>query len=407
MIEKSQVRRASHFLTTLGCVAVVMVQVFLASSAPFIPASDNQVLERLRTTPLTAADRELRALRLQNRQHPADLAVALEVARRLIEKSRAEADPRHLGYAEAALAHWWNESQPPVDVLLLRATIKQSQHDFTTALADLDRALQLAPRNAQAWLTRATILTVLGRYAEARRACFSLAQVAPGLVALTATVSVTCLHGESERGLILLRSAMAGNPAAGVTEKLWALTVMGEVATRQGQTADAEEYFKRALVLGRRDPYLLGAYADFLLDQGRALEAANLLENETRADGLLLRLALAQSALSPRPVDFDAHLATLRSRFEAGHLRGETVHQREEARFTLHLLNEPQPALRFAQANWLVQREPADARILLEAALAARDSIAARPALDFIRTNRLEDVALTRLAGQLHGSAIP
>jgi len=380
----------------------LIVQSIFVQGAPFVPASDNQVLERLRTTPLTLADRELRALRAQNRQHPDDLATALDVARRLIEKSRTEADPRHLGYAESALGLWWDEPQPPIEVLLLRATIKQSQHDFTNALADLELVIRLASRNGQAWLTRATILTVMGQYSEARRACLSLAQVAPGFVALTATASVICLNGESERGLVLLRNTLAGNSAASVTEKLWALTVMAEVATRRGQAADAEEYFKRASALGRRDPYLLGAYADFLLDQGRARDAANLLENETRADGLLLRLALTESALVPRPPDFDAHVATLRARFEAGHLRGETVHQREEARFNLHLLKQPQPALRLAQANWQVQREPADARILLEAALAAGDPAAAKPALDFIRTNRLEDVALTKLANQLN-----
>ena len=62
--------------------------------------------------------------------------------------------------------------------------------------------------------------------------------------------------------------------------------------------------FKQALALGRRDPYLLGAYADLLLDQGRAREAAELLKNENRADGLLLRLALAESMLTPRPAAF-------------------------------------------------------------------------------------------------------
>jgi len=118
------------------------------------------------------------------------------------------------------------------------------------------------------------------------------------------------------------------------------------------------------------------------------------------ADSLLLRLALAESALTPPPANFAAHVTSLRERFEAGHLRGDFVHQREEARFTLELLHQPAAALRLAQANWRVQHEPADVRILLETARAAGDPSAAQPALDFLREKHLEDVQLDKLAHQ-------
>ncbi len=83
----------------------------------------------------------------------------------------------------------------------LRATIKQSQHDFTNALADLDLAVHINPRNPQVWLTRATIFTVLGDYAAAHQACLPLAQLTPGLIALTAVANVTSLKRRSRTGL--------------------------------------------------------------------------------------------------------------------------------------------------------------------------------------------------------------
>jgi hypothetical protein len=43
-----------------------------------------------------------------------------------------------------------------------------------------------------------------------------------------------------------------------------------------------------------------------------------------------------------------------------------------------------------------VQREPADARVLLDAAIAAGDSAAARPVLEFLAASGLEDVVLRR-----------
>ena len=83
--------------------------------------------------------------------------------------------------------------------------------------------------------------------------------------------------------------------------------------------------------------------------------------------------------------------------FAASRERGTNVHAREEARFTLVLLGNPQQALRLAQMNWKVQREPADARILLETALAAGNRTAAQPMLDWLSMNHVEDLHLQKL----------
>jgi len=366
----------------------------LARGAAYVPKDPSQVLETLRATAFDPTVHEIRQLRTQLDANPTNVTLACEFARRCIERSRSEADPRYLGRAQAALAPWWNSARPPVNALVLRATIKQSQHEFTNSLADLDLAIRLEPRNAQAWLTRATILTVLGNYAAARKSCLPLAQLAPGLIAITAAANVACLSGEAELGSRLLRSALDGNPSASASEKLWALTLLAETYERLGKHSDAETCFKSAMALEQPDPYLLGAYCDLLLEEGRPGEVVELLKNETRADGLLLRLTLAEAAMAPRPAGFQAHEDSLAARFEAGHLRGDFVHQREEARFQLILLHNPEEALRLAEANWRVQHEPADARILLEAARAAGKAESALPAVTFAQTNKLEDIAL-------------
>ena len=372
----------------------------LVHAEPFLPTDAGQVLERLRTRPLDPAAHHLHELRAKLAADPGNPAVACEFARQCIELSRSEANPRYLGRAQGALARWWEEATPPIQVLVLRATIKQSQHDFTNSLADLDLALKLDPANAQAWLTKATVLTVLGDYAGARNACRPLGQLTTGLIALTEAVSVASLNGEAESSSRLLKNTLQGYPKASDSDKIWALTVLGETAARLSHLAEAEANFKAALALGEHDPYLLGAYADLLLDQGRNQEVVDLLQSEVNADALLLRLAIAESALVPQPGAFPAHLASLQARFEAGHLRGDFVHQREEARYTLELLHQPAAALRLAQMNWRVQREPADVLILLQSARAAGDAAAAQPALDFIKEKHLEDVQLDKLAQQ-------
>jgi hypothetical protein len=108
-----------------------------------------------------------------------------------------------------------------------------------------------------------------------------------------------------------------------------------------------------------------------------------------------LRLAEA-AALANAPEA--ARLAqTLDDRFAAARQRGDTTHRAEEARFALHLRHDPARALRLAAENYAVQREPRDARVLLEAAIAAGDPIAAQPARDWLHNSGFEDRRLRDL----------
>jgi hypothetical protein len=180
---------------------------------------------------------------------------------------------------------------------------------------------------------------------------------------------------------------------------LWALTVLAQIAVRLGRAQLAEEHFRQALSLGLRDTYLLGAYTDFLLDQNRPREVQGLLKEDTRPDDLLLRLTLAEQRLNLPQLS--NHRESLRARFAANRLRGETLHLRNEARFALCLSNKPTEALQLAQKNWALQREPWDARLLLEAALRADEASAARPVLDWLAVSKLEDVQIQRLVDQI------
>jgi thioredoxin-like negative regulator of GroEL len=367
---------------------------------PFLPKSDSAILERLPGA-ANSADRALRELQRQLAAAPDDLKLATQVAQRLIERGRSEADPRYYGYAQAALKPWWEQPQPPPAVLLLRATLRQNRHDFDGALQDLADVLALQPRNAQALLTRAVILGVRGEHAAALRNCLLLARLVRSLVAATCIANADGLSGQAEGSYKLLAQMLDESSSAAAEEQLWALTVLAENAARLGKTQAAESHFQQALGLGLRDVYLLGAYADFLLDQNRPEEVVRLLKDDTRPDALLLRLVLAEKALGL--AELKAHLAELQARIDASRRRGDSIHQREEARFYLHLLGQPQEALRLARANWAVQREPWDARLLLEAALAAVQPAAAQHVLSWLASSQLQDVRLQGLAKQFEG----
>lgn len=384
-----------YFLATAGLLCVwVLSNISLA--APYLPASADEVLERLPAL-ANASDQELRRLQRALNNDPKNLELAVRTANRLIETARADADPRYYGYAEAAVGYWWNQPQPPSAVLMLRAVIRQHRHDFDGALADVRDVLAEEPRNAQAWLTQAVIQGVKGDYEPALNSCMVLKRLSSRLVAATCTANVAGLSGKARQAYQYLKDTEANT--AKVQEQLWALTVLAEIAARLGDSGAAETHYLQALALKQRDVYLLSAYADFLLDQHRPADVVTLLKEDTRADGLLLRLALAEQMTGAATLA--QHLDELQARMAAYRLRGDNIHQREEARINLQLLRQPKDALRLALLNWNVQREPWDARLVLEAALAADDTLAAKPVLDWLARSKTEDKALQRLIERL------
>ncbi|MES2161503.1 MAG: hypothetical protein V4476_10140 [Pseudomonadota bacterium] len=371
-----------------------------AQATPYLPANGQQVIETLprRGDPV---QQELRRIRSELNARPNDMELATSLATRYIGLARSETDPRYLGYAQAALAPWWWLSSPPAPVRLLRATLLQSTHQFKPALDDLKAVLAADPSNAQAWLTQATVQTVQGDYAGATASCAHLSAMSIELVTITCIANVGAATGRSVKSEQLLDLTLERSSNAPAELQVWALTLLAEMAQRRGAADIAEARYKRALALSPRDSYLLGAYADFLLEQRRANEIVTLLKDQTRIDALLLRRALALQQLGNARVALAEDVKELVARFNAAAQRGDTVHQREQARFELMLRHDPATALTLARKNWAVQKEAADIRIYLESAVRARDANAAKPVLDWVALNHTEDVAASRLIRQL------
>ncbi len=382
-----------HLLRLLIPVALTLMVLPLASAAPYLPASSDEVLERLpeRTDPSL---RDVKRLRATLARTPNDLQLASRAARAAIDASRSTGDPRFLGMAQAALSPWWDLAEPPDAALLLRATIRQSNHDFDGALRDLDRLIAHNPADGQALLTRATVLAVQGRYREASADCTRMARLTLPLVVASCMAVPTSLSGDAAAAYDALTHGLAqtGNGDAGLRE--WALTLAAEVAERRGDYAAAEAHYRSALAIDIRDPYLLAAYCDYLLDRGRPAEVLPLVAGQLRNDNLLLRAALAEARLTDAHSAFVRDRADLADRFDAAHRRGDSLHKREEARYRLAIEKDAQGSLKLARENWAVQREPADLRILFEAASAVSDAAALREVADWRAAHRLEFAAL-------------
>ena len=377
-------------LVVLSVATLIAVGVAVGGPAagPRRPTRDDLVLARVPAAG-DARAREVRGLERRLGETPGDLEAAVRLARLQVEEARRRGDPRFLGYAEAALDRWWQETMPPPPVLLLRATIRQSRHEFEAALADLDALVARAPDEPQAWLTRAVVLTVRGRYSDARASCAALAGLVSPLVRAACEAPIDGLTGKAGAARRTMEAALV--QARTPDEAAWAHSILGELCQWAGDLAAAERHLAEALRLDPDDRYARGAYADLLLDGGRATEARALVADRESDDGLLLRLALAEAALrGPRA---GALAAMLRERFQASRQRGESVHQREEARFALALDGDPARALGLAREGWRAQHEPWDARVLLAAADAAHDPAAAAPVLAWLEETGFEGLA--------------
>lgn len=383
--------------------ASLLITLNLASAAPHVPASDDTVLEHLPFRPTDPIAREMADLRSVLRKNPKDEKAAVKLAQRYYGLVAEEGDPRYIGYAQAALAPWWTMPEPPLEVQLMRASLAQFNHDFSGSLRDLDSIILRYPNYAQARALRAIINLVQARYSAARADCHALHGITDELIAVGCDAMTDGLTGKAESALQTLTAEFARHPQATSDERLWILVRLAELAQRLGKIELAESYFKQAVALNISDTFLLAAYADLLLDQHHPEAVVALLKDRTRSDVLLLRLVFAEETLKLPTAEQLSR--TLAERYAAAKLRGDTVHQQEEARFALAVEHDAPKALDLALKNWVVQREPRDARIVLEAALAAKQPSAAKPVLDWLQTSGIEDQTLLQLAQKIKGDA--
>ena len=377
--------RAATVLISAGTTA--------ALAGPYVPADDSAVLAEISTGTRYA---DVSARRLARGR----VDVAIPLAQFYIQQARLSGDLRFLGYAEAVLRPWVTQTPPMPTVLVLQATLQQSRHEFAASLETLDHALALGPEDPQALLIRATVLRVLGRYAEANAACEQFSRrVEPRLAALCIQ-SLRGLNGHLESAYAYLTQISTQGWLN--SEKSWLYSESGEMAVRLGRDTEAERWFRQDLRLAPTDFYVRAAYADLMLQQGRPADTLTLLAGQESLEPLLLRIAIAQKQL--RDPALGQSSARLRAAFAAELQRGEAVHRREQARFLLEVLDQPKLSLAAALENWRVQHEPDDVLVLMHAASAAGNPGAAAPAIDFVRLQGQSDVRIDAMTPAISAS---
>lgn len=357
---------------------VLVTLVFVLRQAPpepaaFVPKADGEVLAHV----MARVVGEVGSLSPE--------AAAVQARELIVAARKAGGDPRLLGRAQAVLAPWWKDDSAPAPVRLMRATLKQAQHDFEGALVDLEALVLSDANDAQAWLTRATVLQVLGRYEAAMQSCEALVPFVSVETVVVCRAPLLALTGKGDEAVQSVSAFHAP----------WALSVLGELQRWRGEEAAAQVSLRGALAADPMDTYTRLLLADSLLVSGKSADVAALFAERTLNDAELLVLVLSQEGAESK------ERGELAERVKASRARGETLHRREESRYALKVEEDVKLALELAVANWNVQREPADAQVLLEAAVAARDAKAAEPVVQWLKASGFQHPGLAKLVTEL------
>jgi tetratricopeptide (TPR) repeat protein len=386
---------------TVITIAALSTSIAAVAAEPFIPRDDGEVLEILPRSLFASRD-ELTTLRRRLAEDPENAELASNVASRYLQLGKSEGDPRFYGYAQAALGPWWEAASAPPAILKLRAKLKERDHRYDEAVADLGLLVEQQPQEVQAWIELANIYRVQGKYAEARGACDRLSEFAGTVPTVLCSAPILAVTGKAEEAYASLTEILPTVRERWPTTVQWILTMQAEISRALGNVDVAEQHYRDGLANEPADSYLLRSYADLLLDQAREEEVVRLLREHTSDTGILLCAAIAARRHGQDAVA-DQWQRQLKGRFDESRLRGNPPHGQFEARYALELLNNPQRALALAEANWKLQKQPPDSRYFLEAAISAQDPARARPVVEFLEESGTQDVVLERLIQRVEG----
>lgn len=332
----------------------------------------------------SAASEPLREAMLALRAKPDDLVAATAAARLVIADGRKAGDSRLVGAALGFLRPFMADAN--AETLYLAATARQYQHDFPAALGLLDQAIAKDPRYLDALLTRATVLTVLGRYDRALPDCQAIHALPQPQVGFLCQATALIQSAEAPALYQRLKTITGARGALDPALKGWAVGLMGEIAMLQGNADLAIRHLAAVVAddpLALRERLLL---VDVLLGERRSDQALTLLEDTPEIDGVLIRRVLARDLQGESATVDRTELAR---RFQLNLDLGLTAHAREETRFFLQIAKDYPLALQRAEVNWALQHEIEDAQLLIDAAVAAGRPQAAAPVLAWMAEQKV------------------
>jgi hypothetical protein len=370
--------------------AVAAATPVAAAADRFVPADPGFVVASIRQT---QPDAELLPLLEAWRAERSESATAA-LATAFIERARARREPSYFGRAEAVLAPLANKPDAAAGVRRLYAEVLQYRHDFSGAEKLLDVVLTEQGHDGDARLLRASVRLVRGDFEGARADCAQLAASGgeAAVAGFACFAEALAGGGNLERGLAML-SLPAHPRSPSPAASAYLLATRAELRERGHDIAGAIADYRVALSLAPNDDSIRAAFADALAATGMIEEARTTLTVDKASVALLVRsAALTEGAQRAELV------ARADSWLSLEAARGDALHFREAAMLAL-VNGDSAGALVAAQANFRIQKELPDIRVLARAAREARDTQALSSLRQWLHDSGYRDAVTESIVG--------
>lgn len=269
---------------------------------------------------------------------------------------------------------------------LLLARVRQHQHAFDAALKLLQAPMP-ASLEADRALLSASILRVQGQWPDALQQCMKIPSQLPEH-ALCAW-PILSLQGELQAALDALQALDISSWS--LSNQHWLHSERAEMLERTGDDSGALREWMRALRINPQDMLSASLAADLLLRLQRPDGALSLLQELPDAEAIELRRLHARKVLADGDWKNPAALQLQRLQISAD--VHERPHPRELTQAAL-LMDKSELARHWARINWSEQKEPIDARLLLQASAASDSADAQQAVRNWMEQTGFEDARL-------------
>ena len=351
----------------------------------------------------------LRALDQTWRAQPQQLPTALAYARAVFVLGLSEGDLRWYGSAKAALTPWWTAADLPAEAYFLRGLVKQGFHDFQEGLKDINRAIALEPARAEFWSWRFALHLLLADMAGAQKDIDEMGRLFGQEEAQVYRAVLLYRTGQPLPAVDMLSRAFRSANYQDASSQDWLGFHLGEAHRVAGQPARALAVWGQRLQASPRSHLIRLSLADLHNQQGQyrqaqtiAMAASGKAPNNsttTLTDALLMQAVLASRGL--KDPDESRLASQLEARLQSQALRQEALIERPKLIYQIAYGRDLKAGLALSVDNWQLQKEPPDAVLFVQAALALGQARAAEPVVNWAEATGYTDPQLTPMLAQL------
>lgn len=206
------------------------------------------------------------------RLNPEDSRAYTELGLAFLQRVRETGDATLYHQAEQALSEALRREPQQFEALIGQGLLALARHDFSQALHWGEQARQLNAYSVRAYGLIFDAQIELGRYAAAEKTMQTMLATRPELSVYTRLAYLRELNGDIEGAIAAMRQAVdSGLPKAEGT--LWAQVQLGQLYFNQGDLAQAEQTYLRALFFDPDYVYAFAGMAQVRAAQGDYAEA--------------------------------------------------------------------------------------------------------------------------------------